>query len=156
MSSLMMHFIRVIEPDGGEYEISDWSLEDEYNNFDGETVGIEEIDCSNPDCVTIHFEDRSSVEYGPESSAEILESLGITLDKKVVEHLDALMELAGLDKSESATFAFVELLHEAAIAARKEVLKAQQKGLGFDCRWIIAETLLKTRPPRRPDEISIT
>jgi hypothetical protein len=63
--------------------------------------------------------------------------------QKAVEHLDALIELAGLDKSESATATFVEFLDEAVIKARQAISESHGQGLSYDCRWIIAETLLQ-------------
>ena len=61
----------------------------------------------------------------------------------IVEHLTALIELVGLDKSESATEAFVELLDQAVINAQEEIRKSHDEGLSLDCRWIIAETLMQ-------------
>lgn len=69
--------------------------------------------------------------------------------KKALEHIDALIELAGLDKSESATETFINLLDEAVITAREEVERSFQQGLCFDCRWIVAETLVQFKKEKK-------
>jgi len=66
-----------------------------------------------------------------------------TIKDDIVKHLDALIELAGLDKSESATEAFVELLDQAVINAEEEIRKSHDEGLSLDCRWVLAETLMQ-------------
>ena len=78
--------------------------------------------------------------------------------KLAVDHIDALIALAGLDKSESSTATFVEILDCAVIKARQAYVASEESGLGFDCRWIIAETLLSIgtleRQQRRREEMS--
>jgi hypothetical protein len=66
-----------------------------------------------------------------------------TREKQIVTHLDALIELAGLDQSDSATEEFVEFLSEAVTEARKAIKQSRTEGLCLDCRWIIVETLAK-------------
>lgn len=62
--------------------------------------------------------------------------------EEVVEHLAALIELAGLDKSESATEQFAEILADAAAKAIEATNESHEEGLCLDCRWTIAETIL--------------
>lgn len=61
---------------------------------------------------------------------------------KALPHIDALMQIAGLDRSEGATAMFVEMLDTAVIMAREAWRESTEKqGLSLDCRFIIAETL---------------
>jgi hypothetical protein len=60
----------------------------------------------------------------------------------VVEILDVLIAMAGLDKSESATETFSVILGVAAKKAGDDIRRSHQEGLCFDARWGIAETIL--------------
>ena len=60
-----------------------------------------------------------------------------------ITHIDALIKLAGLDKSESATEMFIFLLGEAVIKADEELEKSHDEGLCLDCRGIVVDALLR-------------
>jgi hypothetical protein len=64
------------------------------------------------------------------------------LEDEMIKHIDALMQLTGLDKSESATIKFMHILGEAVVVANEATKRSQRKGLSFDCRWVIVERLL--------------
>lgn len=71
------------------------------------------------------------------------------LEKEVVEHIDELIRLAGLDRSESATEEFILLLDPAIEKAKKEMARSYHQGLCFDCRWSLVEAITKSNIKRR-------
>lgn len=63
--------------------------------------------------------------------------------REVITHLDALIRLAGLDGSESATEIFADILVQAGKQAQKEYRASHLTGLCLDTRWGIADTIIR-------------
>jgi hypothetical protein len=69
----------------------------------------------------------------------------VTPKDEILMHVDALIKLAGLNNSESATAIFIDLLDEAVVQAGRELTRSYEQGLGLDCRWIIVEKILESK-----------